>query len=145
MSLKGDLMGKIQATIEKNDGSYIIELHKQLMDHLGLKEGDEVEFELKKVFQFEKEALDTSRDVQIKITPTCFKYGVATLSTEDRKLFPQDRHPFLMEIDGKIKTKHVASLKIAMKDFFDRHSELEEKEYITIKIVKPFEEYKLIY
>src|SRR3989338_8780323 len=138
-------MGKIRAKIEKIDKSYIIELHKQLMDHLGLKEGDDVEFELKKVFQLEREALDTIKDVQIKITPTCFKYGVATLGTEDRKLFPHDRHPFLMEIDGKIKTKHVASLKIAMKDFFDRHSELEEKEFITIKIVKPFEEYKLIY
>jgi len=83
--------------------------------------------------------------IRIKMIPTCFKYGVATLSTEDRKLFPQDRHPFLLEIDGKLKTKHVASLKIAMKDFFDRHPELEEKEYITIKVVKSFEEYKLVY
>ena len=138
-------MGKIRARIEKIDESYIIELHKQLMDHLGLKEGDEVELEIKKFFQLEEEAIDAKRDIKIKMIPTCFRYGVATLSTEDRKLFPQDNHPFLLEIDGKTKTKHVASLKIAMKDFFDRHPELEEKEYITIKVVKPFEEYKLMY
>ena len=39
---KGENMGKIRARIEKTDENYIIELHKQLMDHLGLKEGDEV-------------------------------------------------------------------------------------------------------
>ena len=138
-------MGKVRARIEKINESYIIELHKQLMDHLGLKEGDEVEFELRKVFQLEEEMIDTKKDIKIKLIPTCFKYGVATLSTEDRKLFPQDRHPFLLEIDGKLKTKHVASLKIAMKDFFDRHHELKEKKYIIIKVVKPFEEYKIAY
>lgn len=138
-------MGKIRARIEKIDKGYVIELHKQLMDHLGLKEGDEVEFELKKVFQLEEEAIDTKKDVKIKLIPSCFRYGVATLSTEDRKSFPQDRHPFLLEIDGKLKTKHVASLKIAMKNFFDRHPELEGKKYIIIKVIKPFEEYKLCY
>ena len=123
----------------------MIRLHKQLLDHLGLKEGDEVEFELRKVFRLDEESIDTKKDVKIKLIPTCFNYGVATLSTEDRKLFPQDRHPFLLEIDGKLKPKHVASLKIAMKDFFDRHSELKEKKYITIKVIKPFEKYKLVY
>ena len=142
-------MGRIRARIEKIDESYIIELHKQLMDHLGLKEGDEVEFELKKIFKLEEEAIDTKKDIKIKLIPTCFNYGVATLSTEDQKLFPQDRHPFLLEIDGKSKTRHVASLKIAMKDFFDKHRELKpgegEEKYITIKVIKPFEEYRLMY
>ncbi|MBI2136716.1 hypothetical protein HYU06_06620, partial [Candidatus Woesearchaeota archaeon] len=58
-----------------------------------------------------------------------------------------ERAKKLLEIDGKLKTKHVASLKIAMKDFFDSHIELKpedgEEKYITIKIIKPFEEYKL--
>ena len=100
----------------------------------------------KRIYEHQKVVdVDTKKDIKIKLIPTCFKYGVATLSTEDRKLFPQDRHPFLLEIDGKLKTKHVASLKIAMKDFFDRNSELEEKEYITIKVIKPFEEYRLAY
>ena len=138
-------MGKIRARIEKIDESYIIEIPKMLLDYIGLKEGDEVELELKKFFQLEEKVIDTQRDIKIKMIPTCFNYGVATLSTEDRKIFPPDNHPFLLEIDGKQKTKHVASLKIAMKDFFDRHPELEGKEYITIKVIKPFEEYKLIY
>ena len=142
-------MGKIRARIEKIDESYIIEISKMLLDYIGLKEGDEVELELKKFFQLEEKTIDTKKDVKIKLIPTCFDYGVATLSTEDRKLFPQDKHPFLLEIDGKLKTKHVASLKIAMKDFFDRHRELkpedDEEKYITIKIIKLFEEYKLVY
>ena len=138
-------MGKIRARIEKIDQSYIIEIPKMLLDYIGLKEGDEIELEIKKFFQLEEKTIDTKKDVKIKLIPTCFDYGVATLSTEDRKLFPQDKHPFLLEIDGKLKTKHVASLKIAMKDFFDRHPELEEKEYITIKVIKPFEEYQLVY
>ena len=138
-------MGKIRARIEKIDESYLIEIPKMLLDYIGLKEGDEVELELKKFFQLEDKTIDIKKDVKIKLIPTCFDYGVATLNTEDRKLFPQDKHPFLLEIDGKLKTKHVASLKIAMKDFFDRHSELKEREYITIKVIKPFEEYKLVY
>ena len=142
-------MGKIRARIEKIDQSYIIEIPKMLLDYIGLKEDDEIELEIKKFFQLEEKTIDTKKDVKIKLIPTCFDYGVATLSTEDRKLFPQDKHPFLLEIDGKLKTKHVASLKIAMKDFFDRHRELkpedDEEKYITIKIIKPFEEYKLVY
>lgn len=84
-------------------------------------------------------------EARIKIIDTCFKYGPITISTKDRHLFPRDKHPFFLEIDGKLKTKHVASMKIAMKNFFERHPELEEKEYITIKVVKPFEEYRLVY
>lgn len=88
---------------------------------------------------------NSDSEARIKLIDTCFKYGPITISAKNRHLFPRDKHPFFLEIDGKLKTKHVASMKIYMKDFFDRHSELEGKEYMTIKIVKPFEEYKLTY
>ena len=98
----------------------------------------------KRIYETQGGTYSTS-GIRIKMIPTCFEYGVATISSKDRHFFPRDKHPFFLEIDGKLKTKHVASSKIAMKDFFDRHSELEEKEYITINVIKPFEEYKLVY
>ncbi len=138
-------MRNVKSEIIKLEGKYCIPIEKQLLDFLGLKEGDEIEFEPKKIFELPKELIDATKEIKIKMVDTCFKYGVATLSTKDRKFFPEDKHHFLMEIDGKLQRKHVASLKIAMKDFFDNHSKLEDKEYITIKIIRPFEEYKLVY
>ena len=138
-------MGKIRSTIKKMDNSYYNKVEKQLLDYLGFGEGDEIEFEPRKVFQIKKEALSQINEVKIKLTDTCFNYGVSTLSTKDRPLFPEDKHPFILEIDNKDHIKHVASLKIAMKDFFDAHQELREKDYIRIKILEPFERYKLEY
>lgn len=109
------------------------------------KEKDESGIKSYTEFQLSEKVIDSNDEVKIKMIDTCFKYGVATLSTKDRHIFPKDKHPFLLQIDGKLKRKHVASLKIAMKDFFDNHPELEEKEYIIIKVIKPLEEYKLIY
>lgn len=138
-------MGKIRSRIEKIGQSYKIEISPQLVEYIGLKEGDEIEFEPKKVFELTKEVLDTRKEVKIKLIATCFRYGVSTISTKDRALFPPDRHPFILEINGRDYVKHVASHKIAMKDFFDRNSELEGKEHITIEIIEPFEKYKLVY
>lgn len=136
---------KIKAVIKKVGEAYVIGIQEQLLDYLGLKEGDEVEFEPKKVFKLAEKVTGSEGEARIKLIDTCFNYGVATLSVKDRHLFPHDHNPFLLEIDGKLERKHVASLKIAMKPFFDRHPELRGKEYITIKVVKPLEEYKLVY
>lgn len=138
-------MGKIKSKIIKLDEENYLKIENQAMDILGLREGDVVEFEPKKVFEMPKEIIEATKEIKIKMNDTCFNYGVATLSTSDRKFFPEDKQPFLMEIDGKIQRKHVASLKIAMKDFFDRHKELKEKEYIKIKVIEPYERYKLVY
>ncbi|MBI2581405.1 hypothetical protein HYV85_06425 [Candidatus Woesearchaeota archaeon] len=131
--------------IKKVGGAYVIGIQEQLLDYLGLKEGDEVEFEPKKVFKLAERVTLSEGEARIKLTSTCFNYGVATLSVNDRHLFPHDHNPFLLEIDGKLEKKHVASLKIAMKPFFDRHPELRERKHIMIKVVKPLQEYKLVY
>jgi hypothetical protein len=138
-------MGKVKSKIINLNGEYYIKIEKQLMDYLGFSEQDEIEFEPKKLFEINRENIDNRNEVKVKIVDTCFKYGVATLSTKDRHLFPNDRHPFVLEIDNKDYVKHVASLKIAMKDFFGSHQGLKEKEYIKIKILEPLERYKLVY
>ena len=43
---------KIKSVIKRVGEAYVIEIQEQLLDYLGLKEGDEVEFEPKKVFYF---------------------------------------------------------------------------------------------
>jgi hypothetical protein len=138
-------MPKIRSKISEIEKKYYIEIEKQLLDYLGLKRGDDVEFDLRKAFTFADRIIDENSEAKVKLIPTCFEWGAITLRTRDRHLFPNDKHPFLLEVDGKLEKRHVASMKISMGEFFYRHEELKKKDFMIIKIIKPFEEYKLEY
>ncbi|MEI8348720.1 MAG: hypothetical protein WCI77_01065 [Candidatus Omnitrophota bacterium] len=139
-------MRKIISTIVKINQEYYIPFNKQLMDYLGYQENDEIEFEPRKPFKINEDMpILSAGSIKVKLVDTCFNWGVSTLSTKDRKYFPPDRQEFILNIDGQDEVKHVASLKIAMKSFFNQHPELKNKEYISIKIIEPYKKYKLIY
>jgi bifunctional DNA-binding transcriptional regulator/antitoxin component of YhaV-PrlF toxin-antitoxin module len=130
----------------------VLPIPEPVAELLGIEEGDQVKFFPEKVEPQKSlpplEVRDkTGEEIKIELTEAAIKWPHLPLKKDIRSLFPDDSVDFFLEFEGVVERVHVAANKIAIgkfKNLLKSHN-FRPKSKVIIRVVKPWEEYKLVF